>query len=138
MDEHLRNELRRGVRRAPAALSKSVRSKVANTAFGAMAPASGLSESRALPHHLDLECSVLGLLLDGGQAAAMHLVRGHLEHPLHFYGRNNRILYQACLDPDDRGDRVDAEAVAALLHSTALMLRSIGFGSRTFCVCAMN
>ena len=73
---------------------------------------------RELPHHLDLEASVLGLLLDGGQAAAMHVIRGHLEHPLHFYGRNHRMLYQACLDLDDRSERVDAEAVAALLHST--------------------
>ncbi len=72
---------------------------------------------RAPPHSLELERMVLATLLDG-RNLAIHTIRERIEHPLFFFARDHRIVYQACLDLDDRGERIDAAAVAELLKST--------------------
>lgn len=71
--------------------------------------------ARELPHNLELERAVLAVLLDGRHATAMHKARQALPHPLAFFARDHRILYLACLELDDQGQRVDAGAVAELL-----------------------
>ena len=74
--------------------------------------------TRDLPASVELERSVLAVLLDGRHATAIHTVRSLLQHPLVFYNRNNRLIYQACLDIDDQGERIDAAGVAELLRAT--------------------
>jgi len=69
-----------------------------------------------MPHSLELERTVLAVLLDGRHATAIHTVREFIEHPLVFYERNHRLVYQACLDLDDEGERIDASAVAERLR----------------------
>lgn len=78
--------------------------------------------ARVLPHNLELESAVLAVLLDGSHATAMQSVREQAEHPLVFFHRDHRIVYQACLCIDDLedaekrgGNRVDATAVIELL-----------------------
>lgn len=71
--------------------------------------------ARELPNNKDLECALLAVLLDGRHALAMHKVRAQIEHPLAFFQRDHRIVYLACLELDDQGHRVDAQAVAELL-----------------------
>lgn len=68
-----------------------------------------------MPHNLELERALLGLLLDGRSAIAMQAVRATIPHPLAFFHRDHRILYVACLDLDDNGHRVDGMAVCELL-----------------------
>jgi replicative DNA helicase len=75
-----------------------------------------LTARRELPHAVELERAVLAALLDGGSAAAVHLVREQLNHPLVFFERNHRLLFQAILDLDDDGERIDATVVADRLH----------------------
>ena len=70
---------------------------------------------RVLPHNLDVERAVLSVLLDGRHATAMHKARAAIPHPLAFFARDHRIVYLACLELDDQGQRVDAGAAAELL-----------------------
>lgn len=70
---------------------------------------------RVLPHNLELERAVLAVLLDGRHATAMHKARQAIPHPLAFFARDHRIVYLACLELDDQGQRVDAGAAAELL-----------------------
>jgi len=70
------------------------------------------------PHSLELERILLAVLLDGRHATAIHTIREACPHPLYFYVRDHRLVYQACLDIDDVGDRVDASGVAELLRRT--------------------
>lgn len=70
---------------------------------------------RELPHNLELERTIISVLLDGRHVTAMHMARAVLPHPLAFFQRDHRITYLACLDLDDQGARVDAQAVAELL-----------------------
>ncbi len=70
---------------------------------------------REPPHSLELERAVLGTLLDGRQATAVHTARAALEHPMVFFHRPHRMIYTACLDLDDRGERIEVRAVADLL-----------------------
>ncbi len=70
---------------------------------------------REPPNNLELERAILGVLLDGRHATAMHKVRAVVEHPLGYFNRDHRIVYLACLELDDAGHRVDAQAVAELL-----------------------
>lgn len=70
---------------------------------------------RELPHNLELERSILAVLLDGRHPTAMQQAREHVQHPLHFFHRDHRIIYLACLELDDQGHRVDAPGVAELL-----------------------
>jgi replicative DNA helicase len=71
--------------------------------------------NREPPHNVELERAILAVLLDGRHATAMHKVRAVIEHPLAFFQRDHRIIYLACLELDDAGHRVDAQAVAELL-----------------------
>jgi replicative DNA helicase len=73
------------------------------------------STVRELPHNLELERAVLAVLLDGRHATAMHKARQAIPHPLAFFARDHRIVYLACLELDDQGQRVDAGAAAELL-----------------------
>lgn len=74
---------------------------------------------REPPHSNEVERAVLAVLLQGEHAAAMHVVREKLAHPLGFFHRDHRIIYQICLDLDDEARRVDATAIAERLQSTA-------------------
>jgi replicative DNA helicase len=78
-------------------------------------PPAGAFISRELPHNIELERSIIAVLLDGRHATAMHLARAVLPHPLAFFQRDHRIVYLACLDIDDQGSRVDGTAVGELL-----------------------
>lgn len=73
---------------------------------------------REPPHSRELEQTLLAVLLDGRQATAIHTVREMCSHPLYFYVRDHRLIYQACLDLDDSGSRVDVAGVAELLRQT--------------------
>ena len=73
------------------------------------------ASGREPPHNLELERAILAVLLDGRHATAMHKMRAVVEHPLAFFHRDHRIIYLACLELDDAGHRVDAQAVAELL-----------------------
>ena len=53
---------------------------------------------REPPHSIELEQTLLALLLDGRHATAIHIMRQHAEHPLVFYRRDHRLIYQACLN----------------------------------------
>jgi replicative DNA helicase len=68
-----------------------------------------------LPHNEELERAVLSVLLVGSHAVAMHKVRQQVQHPLAFYNRDHRIIYLACLELDDRDQRIDGQTVADLL-----------------------
>lgn len=70
---------------------------------------------REPPHNLELERAILGTLLDGRHATAIHKIRAVIEHPLGFFQRDHRIVYLACLELDDAGHRIDTQAVAELL-----------------------
>lgn len=70
------------------------------------------------PHSAELERSVLAVLLDGRHPTAVQVLRPKAEHPLVFYERDHRLIYLACLDLDDRGMRIDAQAVAEHLRRT--------------------
>jgi len=70
---------------------------------------------RVLPHNLELERATLSVLLDGRHATSMHKARQAVPHPLIFFARDHRIVYLACLELDDQGQRVDAGGVAELL-----------------------
>ncbi len=72
------------------------------------------SAVREMPHSNELERMVLAALLDG-RNLAIHTIRQTIEHPLFFFSRNHRIIYLACIDLDDRGEHIDAAAVAELL-----------------------
>ena len=74
-----------------------------------------LPPTRDLPHNLELERAVLANVLDGRSPTAIHRVRELLPHALVFFHRDHRIVYLACLELDDAGQRVDAGAVAELL-----------------------
>nr|MBA3686424.1 AAA family ATPase [Planctomycetota bacterium] len=74
-----------------------------------------IATSRELPHNAELEKSVLAVLLDGRHAVAIQKARQVVPHPLAFFQRDHRIIYQVCLELDDQGQRVDAQAVAELL-----------------------
>jgi replicative DNA helicase len=67
------------------------------------------------PHNTDTEKAVLATLLDGRHTMAMHQVRAVLEHPIAFFIRDHRIIYQACLDLDDAGNHIEAQSVADYL-----------------------
>ncbi len=82
---------------------------------GRRAPRATVAKPRDLPHSPELEKSILGCLLAGDQPTAIHEVRQVAEHPLHFYGRDHRIIYVACLEIDDTGHRIDAAAACELL-----------------------
>ena len=71
-----------------------------------------------LPHSTELERTVLALLLDGRHAAAMHEIRQQVKHPLFFFHRDHRLIYQACLDVDESGHRVEVQSVADVLSMT--------------------
>lgn len=71
--------------------------------------------SRQMPHNVDIERSILALLLAGNNPIDMQRVRQYLIHPLAFFVRDHRIIFMACGDLDDEGQRVDASAVAELL-----------------------
>ncbi len=71
------------------------------------------------PHSPELERSVLSVLLDGGSAVAMQVVREVVIHPLAFFGRDHRLIYQACLDLDDAGVRVDMNSVMEQLRRSS-------------------
>ncbi len=70
---------------------------------------------RELPHNLELERAVLSVLLDGRHAVAMQSARAVVEHTMGFFHRNHRMVYLACLELDDDGQRVDAGSVTELL-----------------------
>lgn len=78
--------------------------------------------SREPPHSPELEQAVLAVLLDGRAALAMQQVRPVLAHPLVFFQRDHRMVYQACLDVDDAGHRVDATAVSEHLRQTGFQV----------------
>lgn len=71
--------------------------------------------TRDPPHNTELELAVLGVLLDGRHASAIHKVRAVVEHPLVFFVREHRIVYLAALELDDAGVRIDCNSVAELL-----------------------
>ena len=75
----------------------------------------GAAGMRELPNNNELERAILAVLLDGRHALAMHKVRAQIEHPLAYFQRDHRIVYLACLELDDQGHRVDAQAVSELL-----------------------
>jgi len=77
---------------------------------------------REVPHSVDLERAVLAVLLEGRNPTDIHKVREHLEHPLSFFVRNHQLIFQACLDVDDQGERVDAQGVAELLRRTGFQV----------------
>lgn len=79
------------------------------------APAQAPQGGREPPHNLDLERSILSVLLDGQHAVAMQKVRPVVAHPLIFWSRDHRIIYLACLEVDDQGNGIDAPTVAELL-----------------------
>jgi replicative DNA helicase len=74
------------------------------------------THARALPHSLELERAVLAPLLSGLSATAMQTVRATIPHPIAFFHRDHRMVYLACLELDDSGHRVDAQAVIELLQ----------------------
>jgi hypothetical protein len=71
--------------------------------------------TRELPHSLDLERAVLANLLDGRSIISIQKVRPVVEHPLVFFSRDHRIIFQACLELDDGNHPLDLQAVAELL-----------------------
>lgn len=71
--------------------------------------------SREPPHNLDLERSVLAVVLAGQHAVAIQKVRPHVPHPLMFWNRDHRLVWLACLELEDGGLPSDAPAVAELL-----------------------
>jgi replicative DNA helicase len=71
--------------------------------------------ARTPPHNLDLERTVLGTILAGDHATAIHVLRQHAPHPLAFWTRDHQILYHGILELDDQGARPDAASVAELL-----------------------
>ena len=81
-------------------------------------PARSLS-NREAPHSLEVERAVLAVLLQGERASAIHVVREKLTHPLAFYLRDHRILYQVCIDLDEEARPVDAASVAERLQSVS-------------------
>ena len=95
--------------------SDSIRSEPRPREPRSRLPAATTTPQRDPPHNLELERAILGVLLDGRHATAIHKVRGVIEHPMAFFHRNHRIVYLACLELDDEGHRVDAQAVAELL-----------------------
>nr|MDA3961993.1 AAA family ATPase [Planctomycetota bacterium] len=77
---------------------------------------------REMPHSPELEKSILAVLLDGRHATAIHTVRAHAPHSLCFFNRDHRLIYQACLDIDDQGHRIDAAGVAEILRKTGFQV----------------
>ncbi len=71
------------------------------------------------PHNPDTERAVLAVLLAGAQPTAIMSVREILRHPLCFWIQHHQIIYQAALDLDDAGERIDATSISGLLHQTA-------------------
>ncbi len=78
-------------------------------------PTTTAAGNREPPNNVELERAILGALLDGRHATAIHKIRAVIEHPMAFFHRNHRIIYLACLELDDGGHRIDAQAVAELL-----------------------
>src|ERR1043165_3182898 len=77
---------------------------------------------REPPNNLELERAILGVLLDGRHATAMHKARAVVEHPLGFFHRDHRIVYLACLELDDAGHRIDrSEEHTSELQSRGLI-----------------
>ncbi len=72
-------------------------------------------ETRELPNNVELEKAILAVLLDGRHATAMSKVRTLIEHPLAFFQRDHRMVYLACLELDDAGQRIDVQSVCELL-----------------------
>lgn len=79
-------------------------------------------EHRGLPHSAELERTVLGSLLDARQAAAVHIVREKVRHPIVFFERDHRLIYQACMDLDDEGQRLDLPTVVERLRRTRFQI----------------
>ena len=71
--------------------------------------------SREPPHNLDLERSVLAVVLAGQHQVAIQKVRPQVPHPLMFWNRDHRLIWLACLELDETGQAADAPAVAELL-----------------------
>jgi len=75
-----------------------------------------------LPHSLEAERAVIGsLIIDPHMVTA---VSEYLQ-PEHFYGDKNRIIYQAILELDNRGDVPDSVSIAEHLRA-AKQLKRIG------------
>lgn len=72
------------------------------------------------PQNLDLERSVLGVILSGKRTVAIQIARQHVPHPLIFADRSHRLIWLACLDLDEAGACLDAPAVAELLSRMRL------------------
>ncbi|TVR46293.1 MAG: hypothetical protein EA402_02875 [Planctomycetota bacterium] len=102
----------------PAMAEESDRRPPSEHASRMRRPAEGVMTLREPPHSIELERAVLSVLLQGEHAAAMHVVREKLPHPLGFFQRDHRIIYQICLDLDDEARRVDASSVAERLQNT--------------------
>lgn len=77
---------------------------------------------REMPHSPELEQAILAVLLDGRHATAIHTLRAQAGHCLYFYHRDHQLIYQACLDIDDAGHRIDAAGVAELLRTTGFQV----------------
>ena len=71
--------------------------------------------SREPPHNLDLERSVLSVVLAGQHQVALQKVRPQVQHPLMFWNRDHRLIWLACLELDEVGQATDAPTVAELL-----------------------
>ncbi len=69
------------------------------------------ASARELPHSPELERAVLAVLLDGRSAVSMQTTRAMVPHPLVFFARDHRMVFLACLEIDDAGNRVDAQSV---------------------------
>lgn len=74
------------------------------------------------PHSIELEKSILATLLAGTSAASMQIVREVIAHPLAFFMRDHRLIYQACLDLDDQGERIETTAVMEHLRNSATVM----------------
>jgi len=71
--------------------------------------------NRELPNSRDLERAVLAVLLDGRHAVAMQIARSTIQHPMAFFQRDHRMVYLACMELDDAGNRIDAQSLIELL-----------------------
>lgn len=66
----------------------------------------------------DLERAVLGVVLDGRHPAAWGTMVEHLPHPGYFFSRDHQLIYLAISALADRGERIDASAVATECAAT--------------------
>lgn len=95
---------------------------VAYTAGAEMSPLRDMPDphQQTDPQNLDLERSVLGVVLSGQHTVAIQLVRQHVPHPLIFADRKHRLIWLACLELDDAGAHLNGPAVAELLSRMRL------------------